>query len=341
MTEPVPSSSKLGKKPKWYFADDELARLPSRMSMDSAAELKYRREAAEFIQEMAERLNHNIPQHRGQINQNCICIAMIHMHRFFTVHAFAFFNMYKEVAAACLFLASKSEECPRKLEHVVEVWFRLKFRKAEVQPPFNEAARKNGAQLLVYLEGILLQTIGFELHVDLPHPIIIINMKKFKQESQKLTECAYWFATDIIQLTNWCIRFNERTIACVCIYLACSWADYEIPQTDDCPWFNSIDPDMTVELLNKLTDEFTRVYKECKDCHARRFIQKSKNGPIMAKSIAQLPPPPSPPVLQIKKENGINNTTTTHKSQSSTTAATSSAAATTTKNHSIKSSPIC
>lgn len=158
-------------------------------------------------------------------------------------------------------------------------------------------------------------------------------MKKFKQESQKLTECAYWFATDIIQLTNWCIRYNEKTIACVCIYLACSWADYEIPETDGCLWFNSIDPDMTVGLLNKLTDEFTRVYKECKDCHARRFIQKSKNGPIIAKSIAQLPPPPSPPVLQttnlIKKENGINNTTTHSRSQSSST------------NHSIKSSPIC
>uniref|UniRef100_A0A1I8BA86 Uncharacterized protein n=1 Tax=Meloidogyne hapla TaxID=6305 RepID=A0A1I8BA86_MELHA len=201
MTEPTPSSSKLGKKPKWYFADEELARLPSRMSMDSATELKYRREAAEFIQEMAERLNHNVPQHRGQINQNCICIAMIHMHRFFTVHAFTFFNGHK------------------------------------------------------------------------------------------------------------------------------------IPETDGCLWFNSIDPDMTVGLLNKLTDEFTRVYKECKDCHARRFIQKSKNGPIIAKSIAQLPPPPSPPVLQttnlIKKENGINNTTTHSRSQSSST------------NHSIKSSPIC
>uniref|UniRef100_A0A914NMP6 Uncharacterized protein n=1 Tax=Meloidogyne incognita TaxID=6306 RepID=A0A914NMP6_MELIC len=80
MTEPVPLSSKLGKKPKWYFADDELARLPSRMSMDLIAELKYRREAAEFVQEMAERLNHNIPQHRGQMangafastrSQNC------------------------------------------------------------------------------------------------------------------------------------------------------------------------------------------------------------------------------------------------------------------------------
>uniref|UniRef100_A0A914NSG4 Uncharacterized protein n=1 Tax=Meloidogyne incognita TaxID=6306 RepID=A0A914NSG4_MELIC len=71
MTEPVPSSRKLGKKPKLYFADDELGRLPSRKSMDSATELKYRREAAEFIQEMAEQLNHNIPQHRGHW-QSCI-----------------------------------------------------------------------------------------------------------------------------------------------------------------------------------------------------------------------------------------------------------------------------
>nr|CAD2190620.1 unnamed protein product [Meloidogyne enterolobii] len=72
MTEPVPLSRKLGKKPKWYFADDKLSRLPSKMSMDLIAELKYRREAAEFVQEMAERLNHNIPQHRGQLAK---CIA--------------------------------------------------------------------------------------------------------------------------------------------------------------------------------------------------------------------------------------------------------------------------
>uniref|UniRef100_A0A914KL45 Uncharacterized protein n=1 Tax=Meloidogyne incognita TaxID=6306 RepID=A0A914KL45_MELIC len=37
------------------------------MFMDSTAELKYRREAAEFIQEMAERLNHNILQRRGHL----------------------------------------------------------------------------------------------------------------------------------------------------------------------------------------------------------------------------------------------------------------------------------
>jgi hypothetical protein len=55
--------------------------------------------------------------------------------------------------------------------------------------------RKNGAELIVFLEQILLQTIGlflyhrvwyiaeklgFDLHVGLPHPIVIQNMEKFK-----------------------------------------------------------------------------------------------------------------------------------------------------------------
>ncbi|CAK5012185.1 unnamed protein product [Meloidogyne enterolobii] len=42
MSEPVSSSSKLGKKPKWCFVDDELSQLPSRMPMDSATEFKKR-----------------------------------------------------------------------------------------------------------------------------------------------------------------------------------------------------------------------------------------------------------------------------------------------------------
>lgn len=82
MAETNPSPSNLGKKPpKWYFTDEELMHLPSRRAgMDAASELKHRREAAEFIQvlslinywnnklkEMAERLNQNLPQHRGQM----------------------------------------------------------------------------------------------------------------------------------------------------------------------------------------------------------------------------------------------------------------------------------
>uniref|UniRef100_A0A914NY98 Uncharacterized protein n=1 Tax=Meloidogyne incognita TaxID=6306 RepID=A0A914NY98_MELIC len=42
------------------------------MSMDSTAELKYRREAAEFIQEMAERLNPTF--HNTEDNWQICCI---------------------------------------------------------------------------------------------------------------------------------------------------------------------------------------------------------------------------------------------------------------------------
>nr|CAD2159076.1 unnamed protein product [Meloidogyne enterolobii] len=67
MTEPVPSFSTSIRHHQYPSTWKETKMVPSRMSMDSAAKLKYRREAAEFVQGMAERLNHSIPQHRGHL----------------------------------------------------------------------------------------------------------------------------------------------------------------------------------------------------------------------------------------------------------------------------------
>lgn len=87
-----------------------------------------------------------------------MCVAMIHFHRFFVVHSmrifdprvsfffiyfkcFYYFEIYatfklflnfylnvllQDVAAACLFLAGKSEEFPRKLELISRTWYNLK-----------------------------------------------------------------------------------------------------------------------------------------------------------------------------------------------------------------------
>jgi hypothetical protein len=58
----------------------------------------------------------------------------------FSVHT-VYCYCLQDVAAASLFLAGKSEESPRKLEHIVEVWFKLKYKGADVQPPFNDTVR--------------------------------------------------------------------------------------------------------------------------------------------------------------------------------------------------------
>ncbi|VDO87409.1 unnamed protein product [Haemonchus placei] len=99
-------------------------------------ELTYRQQATRFIQIMVDQLNHNVRDQRGKISQLCMCAAIMHMHRFFCFHSFKFFD-YRDVAAACLFLAGKSEECPRKLDHIVRVWWSKKFERHPAIPSNN------------------------------------------------------------------------------------------------------------------------------------------------------------------------------------------------------------
>ncbi|KAK5986058.1 hypothetical protein GCK32_011899, partial [Trichostrongylus colubriformis] len=68
--------------------------------------------------------------------QLCMCAAIMHMHRFFCFHSFKFFD-YRDVAAACLFLGGKSEECPRKLDRIVRVWWSKKFERHPTIPSHN------------------------------------------------------------------------------------------------------------------------------------------------------------------------------------------------------------
>jgi len=239
---------KIPHKSRWLKTRDEMTRLPSIADgIEPAEELKLRQQAACFIQDMGDRLNHNINERREKITQLCLCAAMIHMHRFFLVHSFRKFNT-KDIAAACLFLASKSEECPRKLEHIVEAWFSLKELKIQHTESSSTIDNDNmiyqaGSEYLVLLESIILQTIGFDLQVDLPHTTVIQNMNVIASGNNRLVETAYWIATDILHLTNWCIRYDVKILACVCINLACVWAAHEIPRsacTTD-PWFKAKD----------------------------------------------------------------------------------------------------
>uniref|UniRef100_A0A183CIB6 Cyclin N-terminal domain-containing protein n=1 Tax=Globodera pallida TaxID=36090 RepID=A0A183CIB6_GLOPA len=254
------SSAHLGKKAEWRLTTEQISRLPSVIDgIDLNQELKMRQQAAQFIQDMADS------------NQACICVSMVHMHRFFVVHSFRMFDP-RDVAAACLFLSGKGEECPRKLEHIVEAWFKLKYKKVEVQPPFTETIRRDGAELIVYLESVLLQTIGFDLQVELPHPLVLKHMNCYTNDNQAMSRCAYWFTSEMIRLTTFPVRHSMQAIACLSIFLVSLWSGFEIPDSDGAPWFKSIEPEMTLELLNKLADEFTLLYLECGSSECRKAV---------------------------------------------------------------------
>lgn len=53
---------------RWLFTADRLRNTPShRDGFDEAKEIRYRQQAAGFIQEMGERLNHHVKDQRGRM----------------------------------------------------------------------------------------------------------------------------------------------------------------------------------------------------------------------------------------------------------------------------------
>ncbi|XP_040569572.1 uncharacterized protein [Lepeophtheirus salmonis] len=238
---------------RWYFSAESLHMTPSRRhNITSEKELGYRQQAANFIQDMGQRLH---------VPQLCINTAIVYMQRFYMFHSFTRFHR-NTIAAAALFLAAKVEEQPRKLEHVIKVAHICLHRE---QPPLDTRSEQyiEQAQELVTNENILLQTLGFDVAIDHPHTHVVRCCQLVKA-SKDLAQTSYFMATNSLHLTTMCLRHTPTIVACVCIHLACKWTNYKIPLSSrGKEWFLYVDPNTSLELLNKLTDEFLTIFDRC------------------------------------------------------------------------------
>lgn len=61
-----------------------------------------------------------------------------------------------------------------------------------------------------------------------------------------------------------CLQYKPTVVACFCIHLACKWSQWEIPLSNEKKeWFSYVDPTVTAELLQQLTEEFLVVFDKC------------------------------------------------------------------------------
>jgi len=148
---------------RWYFSEEKILNSPSRRyGINPDKEESYRQQAANFIQDMGQRL---------QVTQLCINTAIVYMQRFYMYHSFTKFHR-NAIAAASLFLAAKVEEQPRKLEHVIKVSHICIYRDHSTLDSKSEQYLEQ-AQELVSNENILLQTLGFDVAIDHPHTHVV------------------------------------------------------------------------------------------------------------------------------------------------------------------------
>ncbi|XP_062871116.1 cyclin-T1 [Trichomycterus rosablanca] len=241
-----------GNQTKWYFTREQIQNSPSRRAgLDPDKELSYRQQAANLIQDIGQRLN---------VSQLTINTAIVYMHRFYMIQTFIRFHR-NAIAPAALFLATKVEEQPRKLEHVVKV-ANAYLNPQDPSSDVRKTTFQLQAQDVVVLENIILQTLAFEIRINHPHTHVV-KCTELVRASKDLAQTSYFMATNSLHLTTFCLQYCPTVVACVCIHLACKWSNWEIPvSTDSKHWWEYVDPTVTLQLLDELTNEFLQILEK-------------------------------------------------------------------------------
>ena len=101
---------------------------------------------------------------------------MVMFQRFYAVHSFKDHDRF-EVTVACILLAAKAEESPRKLKMVIQKCHCLKtmlVNKSDKIGSLDENSQEfiRLKERTLLLERVILHTIGFELSIDHPHKFL-------------------------------------------------------------------------------------------------------------------------------------------------------------------------
>ncbi|XP_039249861.2 cyclin-L2-like isoform X1 [Styela clava] len=313
------------------FPQDAIDETPSQKDgLDKSTENDLRRIGCEFIQIAGIML---------KVPQVAMASAQVLFQRFFFAKSFVKHKM-EEIAMACIWLASKVEECPRRVRDVINVfhYLRLQRNKSPATPMVLDQDYVNLKNNVIKAERRVLKELGFCVHVKHPHKIIVVYLQVLELEkNRELVQTAWNYMNDSLQTTVF-VQYNPETIACACIYLAARVL--QIPLPNKTHWFylfNATEEDIQkicVTLLcvyQTMKTPYEVLEKKVEDC--REVLQKEKQkvkdaiyGEGVNKSAANSPASrPSSPATNTpkdsKQQSGRSSTVPTNREQSNSVVA--------------------
>jgi len=163
-------------------------------------------------------------------------------HRFFFRRSFSRTNLQNSVAA-CLFLATKLEETPKKVRDVVSVFDYLLKIKRNIAPPIpvldlnsNEFLRLR--QELFETERLILKEIGFSLtHLAIKPYKYLYYYAKILKLNRLFTQKAWNYINDAYRITV-CVSFPPHVLAATAIYLTSHVLNVPLPEVE---WWVAFD----------------------------------------------------------------------------------------------------
>ncbi|KAM5163418.1 cyclin-L1 [Mantella aurantiaca] len=171
-----------------------------------------------------------------RLPQVAMATGQVLFHRFFYSKSYVK-HSFEIVAMACINLASKIEEAPRRVRDVINVFHHLRQLRAKrtPNPLILDQSYINTKNQVIKAERRVLKELGFCVHVKHPHKIIVMYLQVLEcEKNQTLVQTAWNYMNDCLR-TNVFVRFDAETIACACIYLAARVLQISLPNKPH--WF--------------------------------------------------------------------------------------------------------
>jgi len=168
-----------------------------------------------------------------KLPQTAMATGQVILQRFYYIKSVIHHDV-ETCAMACVFLAAKIEENPRRLRDVINVWDHIKqkvVKHSEIPIPMDYYGTQylNIKNDVIKSERRILKELGFCVHVKHPHKIIITYLQILEHEKNvALARSAWNYMNDSLR-TDVFVRFSPDIIACACIFLAARTVKVNLP----------------------------------------------------------------------------------------------------------------
>lgn len=156
-----------------------------------------------------------------RLPQVAMATGQVLFQRFYYSESFVKQSM-EMTSMACIALASKIEEAPRRLRDVINVFVHLKQRRTGIPVvpiPLDQKYLTMKTEV-IKAERRLLKVLGFCVHVKHPHKFVVSLLQVLGLTSDRqLIQTAWNYMNDCLRTDVFC-RFPADTIAVSCIYLS-------------------------------------------------------------------------------------------------------------------------
>ncbi|KAL2315943.1 Cyclin pch1 [Schizosaccharomyces pombe] len=208
---------------QWIISKDQLVFTPSALDgIPLDQEEIQRSKGCNFIINVGLRL---------KLPQTALATANIYFHRFYLRFSLKNYHYY-EVAATCIFLATKVEDSVRKLRDIVINCAKVAQKNSNVLVDEQTKEYWRWRDVILYTEEVLLEALCFDFTVEHPYPYVLSFIKKFVADDKNVTKVAWTYINDSTRSIA-CLLYSPKTIAAAAFQFALEKNEINLSTTTD------------------------------------------------------------------------------------------------------------